>query len=132
MSAPEIILQKILVIDDDAVIRMVLRNLLKSRGFEFFEATNGVEGVAQFKRENPDLVITDMLMPNKEGLETIMEIRAHRPSVKIIAMSGGGNTQNMSFLEMAKKVGADAVVAKPFGPQDILTHIKNMGVTKSF
>jgi len=117
---------KILVIDDDELIRLTCRNILKKMQCMVIEADNGVTGLAKFKKESPSLVLTDMLMPDKEGLETIAEIRAQSSTVKIIAMSGGGSTQNMNFLHLAKQVGADMLLSKPFKPDELLAAVKNL------
>lgn len=117
---------KILIIDDDDVIRLTMQAVLKKQGFQTFTAENGNVGLDIFKKENPHIVITDMLMPNKEGLETITEIRNLRTDVKIIAMSGGGSTQNMTFLQLAEKVGADHLLSKPVKPDQLLSAIKDL------
>ncbi|MBU0800951.1 MAG: response regulator [Alphaproteobacteria bacterium] len=118
---------KIVVIDDDDLARLTCRNILKRIQADVFEAPNGVLGVELVLKEKPNLVITDMLMPEKEGLETIVDIRASGVSTKIIAMSGGGVKRNMAFLKMAEKVGADRLMAKPFSPEDLLGCIKSLG-----
>ncbi|MFH1157518.1 MAG: response regulator [Pseudomonadota bacterium] len=110
---------RVLVIDDDELIRMMLRVILQRENCVVIEANNGNKGVALFKQEKPDIVITDILMPDKEGLETISEIRACNTKVKIVAMSGGGNTKNLSFLQMARNIGADHTINKPFTTDDI-------------
>ena len=117
---------KILVIDDDDVIRLTIESALKKRGFEIITAENGNVGLELFKKERPRIVITDMLMPNKEGLETIIEIRALKTNTKIIAMSGGGSTQNMTFLQLAEKVGADQLLSKPVKPDQLLAVIESL------
>lgn len=117
---------KVLVIDDDEIVRMTLRVILQRENCIVIEAKNGNQGVAMYKQENPDIVITDILMPDKEGLETITEIRACNAKVKIVAMSGGGNTKNMSFLKMAQKVGADQVINKPFKADEIPTLVADL------
>ncbi len=117
---------KVLIIDDDELIRMTCCNILKKAGYDTLEAENGNLGVSLFKSERPDLTVTDMLMPDKEGLETISEIRAINPTAKIIAISGGGRTKNMSFLQLAKQIGADCVLKKPFKPSDLLTAAKGL------
>jgi len=104
----------ILLIDDDADIRSVLRRILQSAGHGTIEAENGKEGVQRMQDAHPDIVITDILMPEKDGIETIEDIRRIRPAPKIIAMSGGGRYQGFEFLEIAKCLGADALLAKPF------------------
>jgi YesN/AraC family two-component response regulator len=111
---------KILIIDDDAVIRAALGGLLKSKNYNVTEAKNGNMGISVFRQEKPDVVITDILMPDKEGLETISDIRARDSAVRIIAMSGGGRMRNMSFLKLAIRMGANEVLHKPFRPDDIL------------
>ena len=117
---------KILIIEDDDVIRITLTNVLKKHGYTTLSAENGNNGLAVFKKENPDIVITDMLMPDKEGLETIIELRALNPKIKIIAMSGGGSTQNMAFLQMAEKVGANLLLSKPIKPDQLIAALENL------
>lgn len=117
---------KILVIDDDELIRMTCRNILKKLNYQVVEAENGVRGLEQFAKDTPAIVITDMLMPDKEGLETISEIRAKSGKVKIIAMSGGGATQNMNFLNLAKQLGADVILSKPFKPEELISAVKSV------
>lgn len=117
---------KILIIDDDELIRMTLKSIVKKTGYQVFEAKNGTEGLALFIKEKPDIVITDMLMPDKEGFETIADIRSISPQTKIIAISGGGSTKNMSFLQLAKQVGADHTLSKPVKPDTLLLAIKTL------
>ena len=119
-------MKKILIIDDDELILMTCRNLLAKEGFQVFEAANGNLGIELYKNEKPDLVITDILMPDKEGLETISELRAINPACKIIAMSSGGSTQNMSFLQLAKQLGADRALQKPIKPAEMLQAVKGL------
>lgn len=117
---------KILVIDDDAVMRLTIQGTLKKHGYETLMAENGEEGLKLYKAEKPDIVITDMLMPNKEGLETISEIRAINPQAKIVAMSGGGSMHNMSFLQLAKKLGANHLLTKPVKPEQLLVAVESL------
>lgn len=117
---------KILIVDDDELVRMTCRNVLKKEGYTVLEAGNGNEGLESIKNDTPDLVITDMLMPDKEGLETITEIRELNPEIKIIAISSGGVTKNMGFLELAQKVGADRTLKKPLKPAELLGNIKEL------
>jgi DNA-binding response OmpR family regulator len=117
---------KILVIDDDELIRITFRNFLKKAGYSVIEAENGNAGIALFKKQRPDIVITDLLMPEKEGLETISEIRAIDPKVKTIAMSGGGNSQNMVFLKLALLLGANHTLQKPIKPGEVLSAVKGL------
>ena len=114
---------KILVIDDDVMIRNAVERMLKSRGFEVCLAADGRAGVETFHREQPDLVITDIIMPDKEGFQLIMELRRAQPQVKVIAMSGGGRAGSGEFLEMAKRLGAADIIGKPFLVEDLLSRV---------
>ena len=113
----------ILLIDDDADIRGVLRRILQSAGHDTIEAENGKEGVRRVQDAHPDIVITDILMPEKDGIETIEDIRRVSPPPKIIAMSGGGRYDGFEFLEIAKCLGADALLSKPFRRAAVLETI---------
>lgn len=117
---------KILVIDDDDLVRGMICNSLRKEKFDVFEACNGNEGIRKAREEKPDIVVTDILMPDKEGIETILELQAMDSGIRIIAMSGGGSSKNMSFLEMAKKVGARHVLNKPFKSSVLLGAVKSL------
>ena len=118
----------IVIIDDDELVRGMMANALRKKGFTVIEAGDGNEGLQVILHQSIDLVITDMLMPDKEGIETIIEIREIRPDIKIIAMSGGGAKQDMAFLKMAEQVGANRILKKPFRPSDLLDAIKDISV----
>src|SRR5688572_234064 len=83
-------MQRILVIDDDEQVRALLYEILDRAGFKVVEATNGVEGLKLYRAQPADLVITDLIMPEKEGVETILELRREFPDVRVVAISGGG------------------------------------------
>lgn len=107
---------KVLVIDDDTLVRRTLCAALTKLGYAVTEAPTGQTGVAEFRKEHPEIVITDVMMPDKNGLETISEIRALNPATKIIAMSADSG-QGTDLLELAKDVGAAATLSKPFDVQ---------------
>jgi len=109
----------ILVIDDDDEIRDFLTRLLNLRYYSVVCASNGESGLATFGAESIALVVTDIVMPEMEGLETIKQIRRSRPDIPIIAISGGGSSQ-LDYLKFARKLGADAALAKPFDPAELL------------
>jgi DNA-binding response OmpR family regulator len=114
---------RILVIDDEELARFTLREILEAAGHEVVEASNGNEGTA-CQRTNPcDIVITDMIMPEKEGLETIAELKGEYPGLKIIAISGGGRTRNLDFLKLADEFGADQIIVKPFSEEELMKGI---------
>ena len=110
----------ILVIDDDEQLRTMLKLVLQLAGYDVIDAGNGDEGLQRYSAQPADLVITDIIMPGKEGLETILELRRRDPLVKIIAISGGGQAGDNQYLRLAKKFGASQVLAKPFSNEEIL------------
>jgi DNA-binding NtrC family response regulator len=115
---------KILVIDDDTIVRMTIVQILEDDGYEVSSAEDGVRGMALFLSERPDLVVTDIIMPEQEGIETITEMRKARPDAKIIAMTGGGRIGNIDFLKIAIALGAMNAVPKPFDPDELLMVVK--------
>ena len=116
---------KILVIEDNPIVLDTLSRVLQTGGYEVVVAKDGVDGLAAFRLEQPDLVVSDMIMPGQEGTETIRYILAEEPDAKIVAISGGGRIGNIDFLDLAKKMGATAVLAKPFDPDDLLAIVAN-------
>jgi DNA-binding response OmpR family regulator len=100
-----------LIVDDQDLVRQMLRLALESQGLEVRVAGDGDEALRLYREAPADVVVTDIVMPNKEGIETIFELRRSAPDVKIIAMSGTGA---IDFLDMARKLGADHVLRKPF------------------
>jgi DNA-binding response OmpR family regulator len=119
-------MQKILIIDDESHILLMLKKMLEKSGYEIDLAANGVEGVELFKKSQADLVITDIIMPEKEGLETIREMRRIKPNLKIIAMSGGGKVSADNYLDIAKIFGAAKVIAKPFTKQEMVGAVQEL------
>ena len=111
---------RVLLIEDDVSVRRIVRKMLERGRHEVTEAENGRVGLDRLRGSAFDLVITDIVMPEMDGLETLIELRKHYPTLKVIAMSGGGRTGNMDFLGSAEKLGASAVLHKPF-TSDVLT-----------
>ena len=116
---------KILIIDDDKSTRVLIRLILESAGHCVFEAEDGMKGVKIFNENKIDLVVTDIIMPEKEGLETIIDIRNICPDVKIIAISSGGSdsADPNIYLKMANELGAQEVIAKPIGKIELLASV---------
>lgn len=114
---------RILVIDDEQMLRRTLRLILERAGHVVYEAEDGNQGLAQFQQERPDLVLTDIIMPNREGAETIGEMRRQAPDLPIIAMSGGGSRGGELFLSLAQKLGASATLQKPIRQADLIAAI---------
>jgi len=102
----------VLVIDDDPVIRESLEALLEAHGYQVALARNGRQGLAAFRKIAPDLVLTDIMMPEQDGFETILQMRMERADAKIVAMSGSGGVRYPDFLAMAVKLGADRGIEK--------------------
>jgi CheY-like chemotaxis protein len=124
---------KILVFDDEPSILLMIKKMLEKAGHEVDVALNGKEGMTIFERNKPDLLITDIIMPEKEGLETIFELRRKYPDLKIIAISGGGRIGPDGYLHGAKLLGANAVFTKPLIPKEFLQTISDLlGEKKSF
>lgn len=111
---------KVLVVDDEELARFTIREILETAGHEVEEAENGVEALALQSAGPFDLVITDIIMPEKEGLETIIELKQRNPSLNIIAISGGGRTRNLDFLKLADECGADSILTKPFSEDELM------------
>jgi YesN/AraC family two-component response regulator len=116
----------ILIIDDETQIRVMLRKLLESRGYTVSDAPNGKEGVKCYRDNPADLIITDIIMPEKEGLETIMELKKLYSDIKIIAMSGGGKNNPDEYLNLAKLLGAKQIFHKPIENQKLLDAIEKL------
>jgi CheY-like chemotaxis protein len=110
---------RILLIDDDDDMRTMLGLTLTHFGHTVIEAQNGKQGLAIFAQANADLVMTDMVMPEKEGIEVVIELRKNNPDLKIIAMSGGGRGSGTGYLLAAKGLGANKVLAKPFSNEEL-------------
>jgi DNA-binding NtrC family response regulator len=117
---------KILVIEDDNSFRNVLVQMLEKAGFEVTQAENGNQAIKHCGEINPDLVLTDIIMPDKEGLETIQELLCICPDMKIIAMSGGGRFGPNSYLPLAAKLGAKKTLQKPFMREELLAAINEV------
>lgn len=115
-----------MVVDDDDMIRLTVRNILSAVGHVVIEAANGLEALKILAMKRPALIITDILMPEKEGIETILEIRRIFADIKIIAVSGGGRAHQMEFLDFAKQAGADRILPKPFSGQQLIAAINDL------
>ncbi len=123
--------QRILVVDDEEQMRSMLRLMFENEGYEVSEAPDGKVALWLHKEKPSDLIITDLIMPEKEGIETILELKRDFPEVKIIAMTGGGIGGLKSYIALAKKSGADHAFAKPFEKEDLLNVVRNLlGDTK--
>ena len=117
---------RILIADDEAQIRLLLRQILEKEGHEVEEAADG-RAVLSMYRENPfDIIILDLIMPEKEGVETLMELKNDFEDVKVIAISGGGRLRPDSYLSLAKRLGALYTFTKPVEQEDLLNAIQEI------
>jgi len=117
---------KILVIDDEPSILLMIKKMLEKEGHEVDLALNGRDGMELFENIKPAMVITDIIMPEKEGLETILELRKKNPGLKIIAISGGGRISPEGYLPGAKLLGADMVFQKPLVPKEFISAVSKL------
>jgi DNA-binding NtrC family response regulator len=124
-APPEV---NILVVDDDPAIRSFLRHVLRSSGHRVLEASNGRQAVQHLRQRKVDLLITDLIMPDQEGLETIQTAREEFPDLQVVAMSGGFGEQ---FLIVAEKLGAQEILHKPFGAEAVRELVRRLFATRT-
>ncbi len=117
-------MERILIIDDEPQIRSMLRLMLERDGYEVVEAPDGIEGIRLYRQNPSDLIITDLIMPNKDGIGMIIDLKKEFPEVKIIAMSGGGLNKPDGYLKGAKKLGAAYTLTKPIDREEMLRAVK--------
>ncbi len=116
----------ILVVDDSPDVRSVVRRILKSKGYAVQEANDGNECIAHLKNRKFELLIIDIVMPVKGGIETLMDIHSHYPGMKIMMISGKVNTEADSFQMLASQFGADIVLRKPFTAEELLQAVNRL------
>ncbi len=127
---------RVLIIDDEEDIRDVLYDVLNRAGFEIDVASTGEEGLDKLRSKPPDVIVTDIIMPGKDGIATIREIRKELPNAKIIAISGGGNLgpdayepnsiKTTAYLAAAGEAGADVILPKPFDREALMEAIRTL------
>lgn len=116
----------VLIIEDDATMLRALAQGFRVSGCRVMTAQDGNEGLSRFDQLRPDIVVTDILMPNREGVETIVAMKQKAPDVKILAISGGGILGSAEVLDLARRLGADAVLAKPFRSGEVLDVVRRL------
>lgn len=119
-------MSRILIIDDDDQVRGFLRHLFTREGYEVDEAADGAEGLKHFRAAPSDVVITDIIMPEREGIEVITELRRQSPKTRIIAISGGGRIGPESYLPLAREFGAARTFAKPLDKNELLAAVREL------
>ncbi len=119
-------MKNILVLDDDPSILSLFGQFFESAGYSVTLAPDGKEGLRSVKAKKPDLIITDIMMPEMDGLELLMEIKRHHPEIPVIAISGGMKIQPVSFLPQAQKFGARRVFIKPVSLADLLQAVQEL------
>jgi len=117
---------RILIIDDEPQIRSMLTLMLERDGYEVVEAPDGVEGIKVYRQNPADLIITDLIMPNKDGIGMIIDLKKEFPDVKVIAMSGGGLNKPDGYLKGAKKLGAACTLTKPIDREEMLKAVREI------
>ena len=116
----------VLIVEDDNELREMLKMMLLRKNFTVLEAENGKAAITHFKPLLTDLVVTDLIMPEEDGLKVVIKLRELKPSIKIIAISGGGKVGPGSYLNLAKALGADAIYSKPFSLNDLVDTIEQL------
>lgn len=111
---------RILIIDDDALMRLALAKILLSAGYDVEQAGDGDEGLRLQRSQSFDLIITDLIMPDKEGIQIIRELRKEDSTIRIIAMSAGGRGGATDYLKWARLMGAKQCLSKPIKREDLL------------
>jgi CheY-like chemotaxis protein len=119
-------MKHILIIDDDPSILLLFSQFLESAGYSVASAPDGTEGLRSVKAEKPDLIITDIMMPEMDGLELLMEIKRNHPGIPVIAISGGMKIRPISFLPQAKKLGARHIFQKPVALAELLQAVQEL------
>lgn len=114
----------ILLIDDDPLVAFTVERMLQGGGFTVIRAADGEKGLRLLKEQKVDLIITDIIMPVKEGIETIREIREYDAKLPVIAVSGGGHGSGGNYLRMAQALGATEILTKPFDQDELLGAVK--------
>jgi CheY-like chemotaxis protein len=116
----------ILIVEDDKDLREMLKTSLLMRKYTVFEASNGKDALQRFKPAITDIVITDLIMPDEDGLKVILKIKELKPLIKIIAISGGGKAGPGNYLNLAKALGADEIFSKPFSINELIKKIAEL------
>ncbi len=119
-------MRKILLIEDNDDFREMLSLMLERAGYQVVQAVDGADGLHILESDAFDLIITDIIMPEKEGLETILEIKQKKPDSKIIAISGGGRSSAGSYLKTAEYFGALKAFQKPFNKNEFIEAVQNI------
>ncbi len=116
----------IMIVEDQAEFREMLKEALSRRKYSIIEASDGKEAMLKFKASIVDLVVTDILMPEEDGLKVIMKLKEIKPGIKIIAISGGGKAGHGNYLNLAKALGADDILSKPFSLSTLISRIEEL------
>jgi DNA-binding NtrC family response regulator len=119
-------MKRILVIDDDASVRSAMTQTLVDAGYETSSASGGEEGVSIVGETPIDLVVTDIFMPDRDGVEIILELRRDYPDMGIVAVSGGGTLRMGNYLPAARKLGAQRTLEKPFSSEQLLSAVEEV------
>jgi CheY-like chemotaxis protein len=123
MAGPK---KRILVVDDNEDLRTTIQALLQADGFEVAVAADGEAALALSRSRPADVVVTDLFMPDKDGIETIIELKKLYPNIKIVAMSGWTSTQGSDYLQVAREIGAAVTLQKPFDPLELSRVVRQL------
>lgn len=117
-------MKSILVIDDDPLVGKTVQKMLSVDSWDVRLASSGRDALEQISKQAPDLVVTDIIMPDMEGLEIIVTLQKSNPQIRIVAVSGSGRLNEVDYLEYAEKLGAYATLTKPFRREELLSIVR--------
>lgn len=123
-------MKRILFVDDDRQFRAAQEEVLQGAGYEAVSVSNGKEAMSMLEVADFDLLITDIIMPEMEGIELIREVNKTRPELKVIAISGGGRANPDDYLKIAQRLGVNEVLAKPYSREELLSAVRNTLASK--
>ena len=119
-------MKRILIVDDDSTIRKLIEVILTKNGFKVEAVSNGIKALSILKKDDFDIVITDLIMPEMDGIELLRELHLKSHKIKVIAMSGGGIASGARYLKMAKTLGVDELIAKPISTKRLLSCVNRL------
>jgi YesN/AraC family two-component response regulator len=126
MNYTDLDMYEILVVDDEPMIREGLKMALELEGHKAITASDGKEAIRFVDQQKLDLIITDIIMPESDGIEVICNVKERKPDIKILAISGGGRISAKDHLKIAKQLGATGVLTKPFSTAELITEINRL------
>src|SRR5688572_9172428 len=130
LNTTQVPMKRVLVVDDESAMNEYIADILKPAGYEVFSALDGVSGLEAFHANDPQVVILDIFMPKKDGLEVLIELRHQRCGVPVLVISGKQQLLSDSSMGLAKQLGADDVLGKPFTREELIKRVRLLADTR--